>query len=295
MDLEAEYEGPRARSGWSDRGAASAQLVLAAPVVLLVMLLAVQVALAWHAKHIAQTAASRGLAEARADDGTQAARRAGGGPAAGGHGRQRPAHSRCGGHPHRDRSHRRRSAARSCRSSRACNFTVHGHAAGPVERSSPRRRTDMRTAHGLRGRPPRGQQGQHDGERGSATVELVLLTPALVLLALVAFAFGRVVDARILVEDAAHSAARAASLTTSAARPSRPPAGPPPTALAASGAGCADPTVQVDHDGLAPGSTVTATVTCYARLGDLSTTGLPGTLTLDAASTSPVDAHRSTP
>ena len=40
---------------------------------------------------------------------------------------------------------------------------------------------------------------------------------------------------------------------------------------------------------------MTATVTCHARLGDLSVTGLPGTLTLDAASTSPVDAHRSTP
>lgn len=35
------------------------------------MLLSVQVALAWHAQHIAQTAASRGLADARALDGTR--------------------------------------------------------------------------------------------------------------------------------------------------------------------------------------------------------------------------------
>jgi hypothetical protein len=41
-------------------------------VVLLLILLAVQFALAWHAQHIAQTAAARGLAAARAHDGTQA-------------------------------------------------------------------------------------------------------------------------------------------------------------------------------------------------------------------------------
>ena len=80
----------------------------------------------------------------------------------------------------------------------------------------------------MRTTTPRGRPGRRWGEEGSATVELVLLTPALVLLALVAFAFGRVVDARILIEDAAHSAARAASLTTSPEKPSRPPNGPPP-------------------------------------------------------------------
>jgi hypothetical protein len=41
-------------------------------VVLLLMLLAVQFALVWHAQHIAQTAAARGLAAARAQDGSRA-------------------------------------------------------------------------------------------------------------------------------------------------------------------------------------------------------------------------------
>lgn len=50
-------------------------------------------------------------------------------------------------------------------------------------------------------------------ETGSAAVELVLVTPLLVVLALIAAAFGRVADTRIRVEDAAHHAARAASLT----------------------------------------------------------------------------------
>jgi hypothetical protein len=40
-----------------DRGAATTQLVLVVPLVLLLTLLVVQFALAWHARHIAQYAA----------------------------------------------------------------------------------------------------------------------------------------------------------------------------------------------------------------------------------------------
>jgi Flp pilus assembly protein TadG len=56
----------------SDRGAASVQLVLAIPALLLIALLVVQFAVFWHARHIAQYAARRGLAMARAEDGTAA-------------------------------------------------------------------------------------------------------------------------------------------------------------------------------------------------------------------------------
>lgn len=55
-----------------DRGAASTQLVLVLPVLLLLALLIVQFALVWHARHIAQYAAQRALATARAEDATAA-------------------------------------------------------------------------------------------------------------------------------------------------------------------------------------------------------------------------------
>ncbi|MBQ0985880.1 pilus assembly protein [Streptomyces sp. F63] len=55
-----------------DRGAASTQLVLVVPALLLLALLAVQFALAWHARHIAQYAAQRALAAARVEDGSAA-------------------------------------------------------------------------------------------------------------------------------------------------------------------------------------------------------------------------------
>ncbi|WP_431953088.1 TadE/TadG family type IV pilus assembly protein [Actinacidiphila sp. bgisy167] len=55
-----------------DRGSATTQLVLVLPALLLIALLTVQFALAWHARHIAQFAAERALAAARAEDGTTA-------------------------------------------------------------------------------------------------------------------------------------------------------------------------------------------------------------------------------
>lgn len=55
-----------------DRGAVSTQLVLVVPALLLLALLVVQFALVWHARHIAQYAAQRGLAAARVEDGTAA-------------------------------------------------------------------------------------------------------------------------------------------------------------------------------------------------------------------------------
>ncbi|PJN38329.1 pilus assembly protein TadE [Streptomyces sp. CB02959] len=59
-----------------DRGAASTQLVLVVPVLLLLAMLIVQFALVWHARHIAQYAARRALAAARTQHGSTAAGRA---------------------------------------------------------------------------------------------------------------------------------------------------------------------------------------------------------------------------
>jgi Flp pilus assembly protein TadG len=58
-----------------DRGSVSAELVVATPLLLLMLLTIVQFALWSHATHIAQTAASQGLAVARAQNGTAAAGR----------------------------------------------------------------------------------------------------------------------------------------------------------------------------------------------------------------------------
>lgn len=57
----------------ADRGSVTTELVVAMPLLATLLLLIVQFALAAHAQHIAQTAASRALAAARAEDSTAAA------------------------------------------------------------------------------------------------------------------------------------------------------------------------------------------------------------------------------
>ena len=58
-----------------DRGAGSTETVIVVPLLMLLLLLIVQFALALHAQHIAQTAASRALAKARAQGGSAASGR----------------------------------------------------------------------------------------------------------------------------------------------------------------------------------------------------------------------------
>ncbi|MBI0299910.1 pilus assembly protein [Streptomyces sp. PRKS01-29] len=56
-----------------DRGAVTTQLVVVVPTLLVLAVLVVQFALAWHAHHIAQYAAERALAAARVQHGSTAA------------------------------------------------------------------------------------------------------------------------------------------------------------------------------------------------------------------------------
>ncbi|MGP3949629.1 TadE/TadG family type IV pilus assembly protein [Streptomyces sp. 7N604] len=134
-----------------------------------------------------------------------------------------------------------------------------------------------------------------DGQGGSAAVELVLVTPLLVLVLLVVVALGRLADARLVVSDAAHQAARAASLarTENDARAQAQRAAR--AALREAGASCTQPRVQLTTGGLAPGGTVAARTSCTADLGDLTGTGMPGHVSLAHSAFSAVDTYRSAP
>lgn len=70
--LRVEEAGRIRRALGGDRGAVSAELVIATPLLLLILLVIVQFALWSHATHIAQAAASQGLSAVRAQDGTVA-------------------------------------------------------------------------------------------------------------------------------------------------------------------------------------------------------------------------------
>ena len=133
-------------------------------------------------------------------------------------------------------------------------------------------------------------------ERGSVSVELALLAPALLLLVSFAVVAGRSQIAENAVQDAARAAAREASLARDA-----------PTAVALAGAQaegtldaqdlrCQRTTIEVDPAGFgaSPGQPgdVSVSITCVVGMADLLAPGLPGSVTVEASFTSPVDAYR---
>lgn len=136
-----------------------------------------------------------------------------------------------------------------------------------------------------------------DGERGSATLELAIITPALLLLLGAIVMAGRVDLAAGTVEHAAVSAAREATLARDAASAVAAARSTAAAELTAQGVTCASSSVDVDAAGFAAAlgepATVTVTVSCTVALSDLAVSGLPGSQTMTASATSTLDRYRS--
>jgi Flp pilus assembly protein TadG len=133
-------------------------------------------------------------------------------------------------------------------------------------------------------------------DHGSATVELTLVVPALVLVLGLLVAGGRIWFARTTVTQAAQTAARAASLarTTGAAAAQGQDAGR--ASLSTAGLRCAARSVQVETAAFAvpvgTPATVRATVRCTVPLGDVLLPGLPGSLSLTGQGAAALDTYR---
>jgi Flp pilus assembly protein TadG len=129
-------------------------------------------------------------------------------------------------------------------------------------------------------------------ERGSAAVEMVLITPLLILFLLFVLFCGRLAHARLRLEDAAHQAARAASLARDPSTASVAASAAAGSALPGVGASCSTHSVNVNTSAFRPGGAVTVTVSCTIEVSDLSGLHLPGRITQTASSTSVVDTFR---
>ena len=132
------------------------------------------------------------------------------------------------------------------------------------------------------------------GEEGSVAAEVAIAIPVLVaVLLFVGVLVARGVDARLRLADAAHQAARAASLTRSPAAATLAAQQAATAALHHAGVDCADPSVAVDTSDFAPGGVVSVTVSCRLDLSyaaALLATGDQRTLT--ATASSPIDTYR---
>jgi Flp pilus assembly protein TadG len=132
-------------------------------------------------------------------------------------------------------------------------------------------------------------------DEGNAPLELVVLAPVVFLLIAFVVAAGRTSIAQGSVSAAARDAARQASISLTPGRAQTAALSSAMTALSQNGLDCR-PVVAVDTSGfgvpVGQPATVSATVTCTVSLSDLLVPGLPGSRTLTATFTSPLDPFR---
>lgn len=130
------------------------------------------------------------------------------------------------------------------------------------------------------------------GEEGGATVELVLLTPLLVLVLLFVVALGRLASARLEVDTAAAGAARAASIARDPATATALARSLATASLAGHHLSCRPLAISVDTAAFAPGGWVGVRVSCTASLAGLSLLRLPGSQTITSRFVEPIDTYR---
>lgn len=137
-------------------------------------------------------------------------------------------------------------------------------------------------------------------DRGSATLELAILTPVMILLIGFAVVAGRVAIGNASVTTIAGNAARQASLARDARSASIAATASARADLAAQGLKCSGGgTVSADVSGFTaaargiPGQTVIVRVDCLVTFSDLAIPGLPGSRALMDQGVSPIDSNRS--
>lgn len=145
----------------------------------------------------------------------------------------------------------------------------------------------------MRARAARRRAGRNPGaadrQAGGAVVELLLLSPALVMLLLAVVALGRLTQARLRVDDASFQAARAASLQATAGQARTAADQAARAALPTGSASCTSITVNVDTADFVAGGSVSVTVSCTVSLAHMALLDLPGSRTVASTATAPVD------
>jgi len=126
-------------------------------------------------------------------------------------------------------------------------------------------------------------------QRGSFAVELVVLTPALMLCTLLVVHHGRVAALTSKVSHAADSAARAASLV-SGSRQEHEAARVARADLSGSGAGCLSPSVRLRHSASGGDRFVTVRVSCTVDSAGLGLLGARS-VTVTRESTEQIDVY----
>jgi Flp pilus assembly protein TadG len=129
------------------------------------------------------------------------------------------------------------------------------------------------------------------GEEGTALAELVIIAPVLLLVALLMIFFGRIESAQGDVEAAARAGAEAAVVQSSPALAQSSASAAVTATLSSEHMACPSPEVSTNVTNFYSGGSVSVVVTCVARLSDVAAPGIPGSKTLSASSTAPMDPY----
>ena len=130
------------------------------------------------------------------------------------------------------------------------------------------------------------------GDRGSAVIEVVLVTPLIIVLLLIAAGLGRMAHARAQVVGAARDAARAASLERAPGRAQAAGEQAARRSLGQAGVSCTAMTVSVDVSEDRPGGQVTARVSCTTSMAGLGLAGFSPTKTVTDVAVVPIEIFR---
>jgi Flp pilus assembly protein TadG len=136
-----------------------------------------------------------------------------------------------------------------------------------------------------------------EDQHGAAAVELTLLVPVLLLVLGLLVGGGRLWFARTTVNEAAQTAARAASLARSSTAAIAAGRDAGSQSLATAGLRCRSTSVSVSTAAFSvpvgTPSTITSTILCLVDFSDVFLPGLPGSLQLTGHGSAALDTYRS--
>jgi len=130
-------------------------------------------------------------------------------------------------------------------------------------------------------------------QRGSITVELIVLTPVIVMFVLVTLAFGRYELAREQVVSAARAGAEAASVVPFVGDAQSAALAAADPVVANHSPSCTQLSVAADTQYFVPGGFVRVVVSCQITFADLLVPGMPGQTSIQAEVSAPIDPFRS--
>lgn len=133
-------------------------------------------------------------------------------------------------------------------------------------------------------------------ERGSATLELVIVAPVMILILAGIVAAGRIGLTQQAVQTVAYDAARAASISRDAGSARTAAQEVAALSMASNNLNCSTSSVDISTAGfgVAVGTkaVVDATILCTVQLSDIALPGIPGAFTITREATSPIDQYR---